>query len=233
MENLNELSEEEALAILITTLKKRKKILNPLLVAKACRYLFELYGSIDRVAKRIEISSEMIREFICIDHLPEEVKDLIRQGLIQGIDIPYRLSRIDNSQRQIEVAKTIIGLNSHTVRDVVEYARRHPEKSAEECKQEVLKAKGTTIELHVIPIKLSETILKSLENKAKNENKRLEDLIKSRIEDKLKPKYTVSCDIKASTLILSLRKEDFEELNRKSEASDLPIGEFINKLLKE
>lgn len=228
----HELTEEEALAILITTLKKRKKIPNPLPIAKACRYLSELYGSQKKVAERLEISSEMIREFVYIDKLSKEVKDMIKDGLIQGVDILYRISyRINNPKRQVEIARIVAGLSSPLARDIIEFARKHPEKSAEECKQEVLKARGVIVELHVIPIKLSETVIKSLENKVKN--KKLADLIKSKIEDKLKPKYAISCDIKASTLILSLRKEDFEELSRKSEAFNLTLEEFINKLLKE
>lgn len=212
------MTEEEALAILLKNLKKRKKISDPLRIAEACRYLSNLYGSYSEVADRVGVSSEIIREFVHISKLSENVKKLIQQGLIQGVDIPYRISRIEDKDRQFEIAKAVIGLKSHIVREIVEYARRHEEKSAEECKEEVLKSKGETIEIHTILIPF--------------DTESSEEEIEHAIKEGLKPKRPFHCKVKDSILIISLHKEDFDALKERARASGGTIEGAIEEMLR-
>lgn len=175
------MDEESALALLFVNLKGTKEK-DYLATAKACRFLRQKYGSFRRVAEKVGVSSEIIREFDSLLNLHEEVIEMVRTKEIR-LDTGYRLStRLKDSKRQIEVARTVSDLSSHDARAVIEYAKLNSDMSAMEVKEKVMSSKTITKRLHAIILPLSEEAYLTLKTKALKLKKRPSELAKEIIE---------------------------------------------------
>ena len=223
----DELTEEKALAILITNLNRRTKRSGTLEIAQACRYLHDRYGSYEGVAKRVGAGDETIRQYAEIDGLPTEVKKLIQDGLLRGMEVPYQLSRIKDFQRMMKTAKAVGSMNSMDAREAIKYVLKHPQKSIEEFKQRIMESKRPVVDIDVIVIPLSDAVLQKL--KDESQRKSLSKLLKRNIAKRLRPKGPVSCTIGDKVLTLSLEKGDYEKL--KTEAPEIASERYLNALV--
>lgn len=112
------LDENKALAIIFANTKRKKRTADLITVAEAFEYLFQLYGSQKELSRKVNLSTEMIREFRKILTLPFEVKQMIRNKVIDSQDIAYRISKIKDPPKQIQTAKQILQMPSKDVRDM-------------------------------------------------------------------------------------------------------------------
>jgi len=176
------LDEETALAVLLTNLKGRKKK-DYLATAQSSRFLKQKYGSCEKVAKKVGVSSEIIREFDSLVDLPQKVKRLIATRAIK-LDTGYRIStQIEGGDRQTEIAKEVANLGAFDARAIIEYARKNRHLSAEECKRRVLGSKTVTERLHVFVLSLPEATFQELKLQSQKLKTSLEELAAKIIED--------------------------------------------------
>jgi len=126
--------EEKLLALLFLNLNSRLKKTGKLLLnlSDACKELSECYGSLSSLAKKLGVSNEIIRAFVRISELPEEVKKLIEEEKI-NFDVAQRIHRLDK-KIQIKIARMVAGMNANDARDLIQYAKRFPDESFEDFK---------------------------------------------------------------------------------------------------
>jgi ParB-like chromosome segregation protein Spo0J len=180
-----ELDEETALAILFTNLKGRKRK-DYISTAKACRFLIKLYGSCPKVAEKVGVSSEIIREFDSLNDLPEEVQKMVAAGTIR-LDTGYRIStKIKGEQRQIEIAKAVAGLGAFDARAIIEFAQKNPDMTADQIRSRVLESKTRKEKIHVFILPLTEDVYKALKSESNKRKISSEKLIEIIIKDWLK-----------------------------------------------
>jgi len=143
------LDEETALAIVFANTRRKKRTEHLVRVAEALDFLIGLYGSQRKVAQRVNLSPEMVREFRSILRLPQDVKELIRARRIDDLDSAYRISMMRSPKMQRELASQVAELDTQDVRDVGRLISTAG-KSARESAKAVLasKLKG----LHVFAI---------------------------------------------------------------------------------
>jgi len=183
------LDEETALAILFTNLKGRKKK-DYLSTAKACRFLRKLYGSCAKVAEKVGVSSEIIREFDSLNDLPDEVKQMVSTGIIK-LDTGYRIStKIRGKNRQIDIAKAVADVGAFDARAIIEYAQKNPEMSAEEVKSRVLGSKTKKERIHLFVLPLTEDTFQLLKSESAKLKVRPEKLIEKIVRDWLEQQKT-------------------------------------------
>lgn len=117
----------EALVALIASTKRKNRKLNPLEVVKKIEIAKEGIGSLPKVAQRIGLSYEMLRQIFSVKNCSEGVKRLIREGKLDSYDILYRLSKLPKPS-QVTVAKQVITdeLTSDDVRAIVTFHRDFP-----------------------------------------------------------------------------------------------------------
>lgn len=177
-----ELDEETALAILFANLKGRKKK-DYLSTAKACRFLKKLYGSCAKVAEKVGVSSEIIREFDSLNDLPDEVQQMISTGNIK-LDTGYRIStKIKGKNRQIDIARVVAGVDAFDARAIIEYAQKNPEMPVEEVKSRVLGSKTKREKIHLFILPLEEATFQMLKLHSIKLKVRPEKLIEEIIKD--------------------------------------------------
>lgn len=176
-----ELDEEKALAILFVNLKGSKKK-DYLATAKACRFLRKIYGSFAKVAEKVGVSSEIIREFDSLVDLPEEVKEIVSKRAIR-LDTGYRIStKLQGKERQVAIAKAVADLNAFDARAIIEYAEKNPDMPASQVKSQVLGSKTVTERVHVFVLPLAEETFQALRTEATKMKTKPEELVKKIIQ---------------------------------------------------
>jgi len=158
---MGKMDEETALAILFANTKRKKRRVDLITIAKSCDYLTKLYNSQKKVAEKVGLSSEMIREFRSALKLSKEVQKLISDRKIDRIDIIKELSTLKDKNKQLALAKNIANMKTKDIRDVKRLIKK-ANTSIEESKKKVLdsKLKGLHIFLVDFTDETYDTILK-------------------------------------------------------------------------
>jgi hypothetical protein len=116
--SINSLDEETALSIIFGNTKKKKRNVDLVTLAKTFRYLVNLYGSQAAAAKKVGLSTEMIREFLSTLKLPTEIQQLISARKIDSVDIVREISSLKDRSNQIAAANALMSSSSKDVRDI-------------------------------------------------------------------------------------------------------------------
>jgi len=95
--------------------KKRPKDL--VTVAGAMKYLTGIYGS-KEVAEKLNISVEMIRQFLTVLDLPRSVKKLFAGRRLDSVDVAKELAALGDERKQESAAQAIVNSPSKDVRDI-------------------------------------------------------------------------------------------------------------------
>ncbi len=180
---MKRIQEEKLIAELFLNIKNRRKKSNPLRIAEICKILSEKYGSPKKLAEKLDVSYETIRSFLKLLELPEPVQQLIKNGKI-GFDVGQRIARIPSPKKQIEVAKSVIGLNAHDAREVIQYIIRQPNASPQSVKKRLLRHKKKNYTILLLP--LEEELYEKLKEKSKSKNISVESLILELIKGRLR-----------------------------------------------
>jgi hypothetical protein len=175
------LDEDTALSILFANTRRIKRNVDLITVAESCEYLVELYGSQKAVAEKVGLSAEMIREFRKLLNLPKEVKELISSRQIDRLDVAYRISMLEDPEKQITAARTIANLpSSKDVRDVLRLAER-VDLPIEESKKMILESKPKG--LHIFIVDFDDETYSALIEEAKALEVETAELVKDIVTD--------------------------------------------------
>lgn len=172
-----EMDKETAEAILIANLKGSKRKRSPLLtIAEAIRLLLKHgeYKSSKRLAEVFGVSRQIVESFDKMNDQPEEIRKLIAEGKIL-IDANTKLASIPDINKRIKIAKAVAGLTAFETRDIIDYWKKHPELSVEECKETVLKSKTLTKEIHLIIVPLENSQFDEFQKIAKNKGMKIDE----------------------------------------------------------
>lgn len=179
------MDKDTAEAILIANLKGRKKKRSSLLtIAEAVRTLMESkeYESSVELAKKFDVSRPIIESFDKINDQPREIKKLIEEGKIL-LDASTKLSSISDLSKRVKFAKVVAGLTAFDTRYVIDYCKKHPELSPEECKKAVFDSKTVTRELHVVVVPLEEKQFSEFQNLSRMKGLKLDQAARLAIEE--------------------------------------------------
>ncbi len=220
----------ESLAKISKGTKRKKRDINLLEVSKELKNLYEDYNSLDRVAKVVKLSPEMVREFIKITELEKEVKELIKLNKINSIDTSYRLSKIRGND-QILLAREIVNknLSSKDVRGIVKFKVDNPEIPIERVIHKVLESKDKKI--YVAYLKIEEKTFEKLSEKVKKKDK--EKIIKSIFDNCIDSEFIYSLDLNGRVVILKISKEGSREIRDKARKLKVPLAKLGDVLVNE
>lgn len=122
-------------------------------IANTCQQIVNKSKTRKEAAKKLGVSPELIRSIISLLKLPDDVQQLVKEKKIL-FDAAQRINTLDDEERQIEVAKTIAGLNSHEQREIIQYAKKFPKSKLSNFKKRVTKPRETQkIRLAIVPLK--------------------------------------------------------------------------------
>ena len=147
----HKLDEETALAIIFanTRRKPQNRKEDILTIAKCFDYLVELYKSKKAVTEKVDLSDEMIRQFLTTLKLPTEIQNMIAQRKIDSVDAVRNLATIRDKEKQIETAKLYASLQSKDARDINRIIKGD-KISTKEAKKIIDKAKPKGLNIFVM-----------------------------------------------------------------------------------
>ena len=146
------LDKGEALAICFRNLKG-SKTKDLLLTARALQSLKRLpeFGSNQSVAEAVGVSGEVVRQFIGLLDLPEDIQAYLERGEL-GLEHGRRLLQIGRARPEVveRAAKLMTSMTAMQTRDLAEHVLRNPGSSIEESVDALQAAKQiVTREFHV------------------------------------------------------------------------------------
>lgn len=178
---MKELDENTALSIIFGNTKRKKRSVDLLTVAKSCDYLAKLYGSQKAVGERVNLHSEMIRQFRSLLRLPDEIKEMISSRKIDRLDVAYRIAMIGNPKEQIVAARAIADLDmSKDIRDIIKLSRKSSS-SIEDSKRRVIEAKPEG--LHIFIMDFDEKTYSAIHTEAKKAGMEAAELVKKIVDE--------------------------------------------------
>ena len=179
-----QLDEETALAIIYanTRRKPQHRKEDIITIAKSFEYLIKFYGSRKAVSEIVDLSEEMIRQFLTALELPKEIQKMIAERKIDSVDAVRNLATLDK-KRQLETAKLFIGSNTDDSRDIKRLVNRG-KISADEAKKFINKAKPKG--LHVFVMDFDDDTYYAIKKKASSRKTKPAELVKKIVEDWIK-----------------------------------------------
>jgi hypothetical protein len=170
---------DEALAVCLANLKgtRDKDLLG---TARALQYIKSLpaFGSNAKVGQAVGVSGEIVREFLSLLHLPNEIQALFEERQL-GLEQGRRLWQINRRRPDVirEVAEAMLGITSVDGRHLVDYLLKHPDVAVSEAKEQILAAKAThEREFHVIAL-MNEAQYQRLRHAAGQKGMAVNDLV--------------------------------------------------------
>lgn len=115
---MKELDENAALAIVFANIRRKKRSVDLITIAKSFEDLVNLYGSPKAVAEKVGLSTEMIRQFLAVLKLPKEVQKIFSKRQIDSLDVAKELLALKEPAKQVVAAKAIADSLSKDVRDM-------------------------------------------------------------------------------------------------------------------
>jgi len=215
--------EDLIIELILNTHKKARRALDLIEISDRIELLKKEFDSLNILAKKIGISDEMVREFSSVRTLPEEVKEFIKKRKIDSIDIAYRLSLLNDSKRQIDLAKKIIEkeLLSKDVREIVAILRMS---SGISVNKAILKYKETK---DIIRYKFILPLKRLPKKLHKIDNHKLSQHIQKKIEKKLGFNSVYESSIYMDLLMLILTEDGFYYLKKRARELGITKKELI------
>jgi hypothetical protein len=222
--------EAKLLAIIAAGTKRRKRTANILKVAEALKDLSNLLGSRDAVSKIVKLSSEMIREFLRLLSLTNEVKTLIRKGFINSVDIGYRISKLSKKD-QIVLAKNVFGkrLSSGDVRNIVKYKIDNPSIPITNAIKNVVDSKVTKI--FVAYLGIDKNTNERLERGYRNRDKAV--LIKSLFEKLIGKKDITFFSLNGRVVLIKVSHKGLDRMKNKAKQTKISLSKLADALVRE
>ena len=237
---MSESDEVKSLAILIVNLGKKKRNENLFKIAEHCIKLKERYNSWTKVAKMIKISdkrshisAEMLREFGAIYTLPDEVKQMIKDGLITSVDIAYRLSLLKDKDAQISLAKIAVDkkLSASDIRAIIEYKLKNEDVTIEEATQRVLESKPKVVSRHIVIMELSDETVENLKKRAEKLKQPIDKLVFDLISRKWNKNWLLSFGMRDSDIIIKVSEEGFRVLQQEAKELQVEMKDLANTII--
>jgi hypothetical protein len=167
-------NEATALATAYSNTKCKKRPDDLVTVAGAMKYLTETYGS-KAVAEKLNISVEMIRQFLTVLDLPRKVKALFASRQIDSVDVAKELASLGDKKRQETTARAIVNSPSKDVRDIKRLIKTNQYRVTK-AKKAVLDAKPKG--LNIFLLDFDDDTMRKIAKEAKSRKIKPADLVR-------------------------------------------------------
>lgn len=216
---------------IIAGTKKKKRPVKTLKVAENLKLLYDQTKSLEKVSrlKGINLSPEMIRQFIKLLSLADEVKKLYAEGLLNGVDVGYRLSKM-RAQDQIILAKHITkrNLNSDDVRNIVRYKLDNPTIDINKAVDRVLRSKD--IKIYVAYFELNDALINQLKHKW--DIQQLSAAFKSILEKTMGKGNLLYFSFKKNVITIKVSYAGLVKLRQKAKELRVPLKKLAIDLIR-
>jgi len=220
----------ESLAKIGKGTRRKKRDINLLEIAEEVKSIYISLKSLDKVSNIIKLSTEMVREFLKINELEKEVKELIEHGVINSVDIAYRLSKLGGKD-QIILAKYIADkpVSSADVRAIIKYKTDNPQMPILQIIDKVIKSKGKKIYVAYLGVEKEtfEGLLKKIDKKD------IEKIVGTIFKGVIPKEFIADFKLNGRVVILKVVREGLEQIRDRAKKMRIPLSKLADSLIKE
>ena len=209
--------------------KRKKRDINEIEVAEAMNSLYKKYNSLDKVARLVKLSPEMVRQIKSLSTLQAEVKKLYRAGVLRGYDIGYRISKLVEND-QIILAKYVVAkdLSSGDVRAIVRYKIDNAKIPIEKAIKRVLQSKN--INVYVAYLGIEKGTFEKLSEKIKHKERA--KVLRSIFNEVVPPEFITHFELNGRVAIVKVAREGLQEMRSKAKELRVPLAKLADALVK-
>ncbi|MCI4357955.1 MAG: hypothetical protein L3J95_01735 [Thermoplasmata archaeon] len=156
-------AEAELLAELYVDLKgRRDKRLDWITIATKCKELSNLYGGFREAASKLGVSLQLVRSIVSLLDLPAGVQTMVKDRSIL-FDAAQRLNTLKDPRRMVRVARQIRNLPSRQQREIIQFAKGHPDADLVDFRKRVAHKETRTERIHLLMIPVDDLTFNALQ----------------------------------------------------------------------
>ena len=211
-------SLKEALAVLISSTRSKKRPLPLTEIAKWLEIAVAKLGSYETVAQRIGLSPHMLRQFSNVRRLPESVQQLFESRQIDSVDASTHLAMLPEKEQNILAAALTSGeIDTKDLRAIVQLHQREKSSSIDDLLRRVKESK-TRHEY------VAEFVVRGARSRA---------VLLSAFETYIPPQEIVRLELNGAFGRLVLTQKGKQALSKTARALRVPIKNVIPNLLRD
>jgi len=203
---------EKALVRLIGSTRRGRRFKNLIEVSEEIDIAEKLLGSKKAVAKKIGVSTEMLREFTSVRKLHKSVKKMLKDECLTSVDVMYRISMLPKSE-QLKVAHAYVRkeLSGRDVRDVIALHKRNPKWTVQELIERIKSSRDIT--QYLIRFRVAKSLRK--------------EILRNKFADILGGRNIVSLEVDGKIANLTITEEGRKILQKEAKKRGITKRKFI------
>jgi DNA-binding transcriptional regulator YdaS (Cro superfamily) len=211
-------SLKEALAVLISSTRSKKRVLPLTEIAKWLEIAVAKLGSYEAVAQRIGLSPHMLRQFSNVRRLPESVQQLFESRQLDSVDACTHLAMLPETEQIILATALTSGeIDTKDLRAIVQLHQRDRSSSIDDLLQRVKESK-TRHEY------VAEFVVRGAKTRA---------ALLSAFEKHIPPKEIVRLEVNGAFGRLVLTQKGKQALSNTARILKVPIKHVIPNFLRD
>jgi len=121
---------EEALALIIACTRRVKRPKDMVTLARKISYAEQRMDGLEAVAQAVKLSVQQLKDFLSVENLCAEVRALVKNRAIDGVDIVKTISKLPDEKQKWLAEHFVKGrITSKDVRIIATFAKKFPHKS--------------------------------------------------------------------------------------------------------
>lgn len=214
-----EKQEERIIGRVLANTLAQKRPSNLIEIANDIEFLKNKMGSLESVSRVVGISSDMLRQFLCVNQLSPEVRKLVKDRKIDSVTIIHKMRRFNENEQKIISDEVISGrLTSGDVRALAALKNKLPELTIHELISRLLSSKD--IRLYVVRFQIPQE-LKEMR------------ALKESFEGIVGKDQIISFDVEEGIGSLELTKVGLKKLREAAKQRNLTLRKFVELIVSD
>jgi hypothetical protein len=200
--------------------------------AESLKALREIYGSTERVAAKVTISAEMVREFLCLLRLSPEAMEYWKSGRVASVDIGYRISTRVPRELQAAMADLVVqhNLTTKEVDAVTAFIKHHPGLSPQEAADRVMKSMDKVVYVAEYCFK------PSVADECRRTGFSQEELwrhVQAALKELAGPKNIVECKLQGRVLRIKVNRAGLSRLRDAAKGAGVVLRDLATQIARK
>ena len=201
----------------------------------------DLGGDLKEVINRLPVSTDIVKEFLCLNKLPPEIQGVVTWGESSkedgsiGFSVAAKISRLNDHNDILKLAATVLDMTrpvtKEEVKGVLSLKKTNPDKPIDECIREVLNVtRKITIHHFLFICNIKSDIVTLLDNNQSGKNARDQVMI---VLNDIFPTGTLK-DVKVTNerVRLALNEEGWKFISTYTDRHSTTRQNVVNHMLE-
>lgn len=209
---------QKYILLIIANTKKRKRQDDIVTIATYIEILYKNIGDLNKVARLVSLSTDMLKKFLSVNKLSVDVKKLFKTRKIDSVTIAHLLSYFSNDEQLYLIAEILKGnMNTDDMKVIVPLKNSVSDLKINELVERVISSKDKKIYLILFPL---------------FENNNYVEIFKKNIKNLLKKEDILKLEVKEKVIELGLSKNGIQKIRELAKKEKLTLRNYLKRYFK-